>query len=118
MSFFVVCVLKEAKTIVSDKVVKVSLTDSLQFHDVFNAATNDQFESWESVQVFLRKPPEKWVYVEEGLQGDVTMLFELKFTHIKFVLEVVESSIQIPLHQGPDALNILMASSQRVIFQN
>ncbi|CAG8680151.1 2637_t:CDS:2 [Rhizophagus irregularis] len=67
MGFFVVCVLKEAKTVISDKVVKVSPTDSFQFHDIFNAATNEQFESY-GVQVFLRKPPEKWVYVEEGLE--------------------------------------------------
>ncbi|CAG8645277.1 828_t:CDS:2 [Cetraspora pellucida] len=45
------------------------------------------------------KPPEKWVYVEEGLQGDVSMLFELNFTYIKFVLDVAETSIQKSFHQ-------------------
>ncbi|CAG8754931.1 1200_t:CDS:2 [Rhizophagus irregularis] len=68
MGFFVVCVLKEAKTIISDKIVKVLLTDCCQFHNVFNIATNNQFENLGGIQVFLRKPPEKWVYVEEGLQ--------------------------------------------------
>ncbi|UZO26953.1 uncharacterized protein OCT59_019163 [Rhizophagus irregularis] len=111
MGFFVVCVLKEAKTVISDKVVKVSPTDSFQFHDIFNAATNEQFESY-GVQVFLRKPPEKWVYVEEGLEGDISMLFELKFTHIKFVLEATEASVQEP--QGPNAFDLLMRNSQLV----
>ncbi|PKY55858.1 hypothetical protein RhiirA4_475649 [Rhizophagus irregularis] len=108
MSFFIVCVLKEAKTIIPDKVVKVTLADS--FH-IFNAATKEQFESY-GIQVFLRKPPEKWVYVEEGLNGDIKMLFELKFTHIKFVLEVTEASDQEP--QGPNAFDLLMRNSQCV----
>src|ERR1044071_795346 len=112
MSFFIVCVFKEAKTIISDKVIKVSSTDNLQFHNIFNTVTSDQFESCGvHVQVFLRKPPEKWVYVEEGLQGDTMMLFELKFTHIKFVLEVTEANIQ---ESGPNAFNLLMESSQHI----
>ncbi|GBC03425.1 hypothetical protein RclHR1_05110008 [Rhizophagus clarus] len=81
------CALKETKTIISDKVIKVSLVDSLH---VFNAVTNEQFESC-GVQVFLRKPPEKWVYVEEGLK---------------------ESSDQEP--QGPNAFDLLMRNSQHV----
>ncbi|CAG8604645.1 19131_t:CDS:2, partial [Racocetra fulgida] len=64
------------------------------------------------VRVFLRKPPEKWVYVEEGLQGDVSILFELNFTHIKFVLDVAETSIQKSFHQGPNAFDLLMKNSQ------
>ena len=42
MGFFVICVLKEAKTIVLDKIVKVLLTDCFQFHDIFDLATNNQ----------------------------------------------------------------------------
>ncbi|CAI2177453.1 648_t:CDS:2 [Funneliformis geosporum] len=75
MGFFVVCVLKEAKTIVSDKIVK---------------------------------PPEKWVYVEEGLQGDILMLFKLSFTHIKFVLEATGIIIQ----ERPNAFDLIMEISQ------
>ncbi|CAG8481561.1 12431_t:CDS:1, partial [Racocetra persica] len=48
--------------------------------------TNDQFEDC-IVRVFLRKPPKNWIYIEEELEGDISMLFELNFTHIKFVLE-------------------------------
>ncbi|CAI2184763.1 12291_t:CDS:1, partial [Funneliformis geosporum] len=50
MDFFVICVLKEAKTIISDKIVKVSLVslaESFQFHDIFNVATNEQFENYD-----------------------------------------------------------------------
>jgi hypothetical protein len=110
MGFFVVCVLKEAKTIVSDKVVKVLSTDCFQFHDIFDLTTNNQFESLGGVQVFLRKPPEKWVYVEEGLQGDVSMIFELNFTHIKFVLEATETIVQ----ERPNAFDFIMETSQRI----
>src|SRR3954447_5024879 len=110
MGFFVVCMLKEAKTIVSDKVVKVLLTDCFQFHDIFDLATNNQFESLGDIQVFLRKPPEKWVYVEEGLQGDVSMLFELNFTHIKFILEATETRVQ----ERPNAFDFIMETSQRI----
>ncbi|CAG8741374.1 16722_t:CDS:1, partial [Funneliformis caledonium] len=68
---------------------------------------SNQFESC-SIQVFLRKPSEKWVYVEEGLQGDTIMLFKLKFTYIKFILETTEVNIQKP---GPNAFNLLMKNS-------
>src|SRR5581483_805065 len=111
MGFFVICVLKEAKTIVSDKVVKVLLEDCFQFHDIFDLATNNQFESLGGVQVFLRKPPEKWVYVEEGLQGDVSMIFELNFTHIKFVLEATETS---RIQERPNAFDLIMETSHRI----
>lgn len=110
MGFFVVCVLKEAKSIISDKIVKVLLTDCCQFHSVFNTATNNQFENIGGIQVFLRKPPEKWVYVEEGLQGDVSMLFELNFTHIKFILEATETTVQ----KRPNAFDLIMNIS---VFQ-
>ncbi|PKC07009.1 hypothetical protein RhiirA5_418782 [Rhizophagus irregularis] len=109
-NFFVVCVLKEAKTIVSDKIVKVLLTDCYQFHNVFNIATNNQFENLGGIQVFLKKPPEKWVYVEEGLQGDVSMLFELNFTHIKFILEATKTTVQ----ERPNAIDLIMNISQRI----
>ncbi|UZO20502.1 uncharacterized protein OCT59_012925 [Rhizophagus irregularis] len=110
MGFFVVCVLKEAKTIISDKIVKVLLTDCCQFHNVFNIATNNQFENLGGIQVFLRKPPEKWVYVEEGLQSDISMLFELNFTHIKFILEATETTVQ----KRPNAFDLIMNISQRI----
>ena len=102
--------LKEAKTIVSDKIVKVLLTDCCQFHNMFNIATNNQFKNLGGIQVFLRKPPEKWVYVEEGLQGDVSMLFELNFTHIKFILEATETAVQ----ERPNAFDLIMSISQRI----
>ncbi|CAG8605100.1 7312_t:CDS:1, partial [Scutellospora calospora] len=111
MGFFVVCILRGTKTIIPDKVVNVLLTEHTLFNNVFNATTNDQFEDC-IVRVFLRKPPEKWVYVEERLQGDVSMLFELNFTHIKFVLDVAETSIQKSSHQGPNAFDLLMKNSQ------
>ena len=110
MSFFVVCVLKEAKTIVSDKVVKVLSTDCFQFHDIFDLTTNNQFESLGGVQVFLRRPPEKWVYVEEGLQGDVSIIFELNFTYIKFILEVTETIVQ----EKPNAFDFIIEISQHI----
>ena len=112
MGFFVVCVLKEAKTIVSDKVVKVLLTDCFQFRDIFDLAINNQFECLGNTEVFLRKPPEKWVYVEDGLEGDISMLFELNFTHIKFILEaeVMETRVQ----ERPNAFNMIMETSQHI----
>ncbi|CAG8745957.1 11526_t:CDS:2, partial [Rhizophagus irregularis] len=54
-------------------------------------------------------PPEKWVYVEEGLQGDVSMLFELNFTHIKFILEATETTVQ----ERPNAIDLIMNISQQ-----
>ncbi|GBC04424.1 hypothetical protein RclHR1_05680009 [Rhizophagus clarus] len=111
MNFFVMCILKETKTIISDKIIKVLLANSFQLHNVFNAATNEQFESY-GIQMFLRKPSKKWVYVEKGLKGDIKMLFELKFTHIKFVLKATESSDQEL--QGPNTFDLLMRNSQHV----
>uniref|UniRef100_U9SQY5 Uncharacterized protein n=1 Tax=Rhizophagus irregularis (strain DAOM 181602 / DAOM 197198 / MUCL 43194) TaxID=747089 RepID=U9SQY5_RHIID len=63
------CVLKEAKTIVSDKIVK--------------------FKNLGGIQVFLRKPPEKWVYVEEGLQGDTNLLTKSFYQVLPFRLPLV-----------------------------
>ena len=49
MNFFVICMLKEAKTIVSDKVVKMLLKDCFQFYNIFDLMTNNQFESLRDV---------------------------------------------------------------------
>ncbi|CAI2189661.1 15660_t:CDS:1, partial [Funneliformis geosporum] len=69
--------------------------------------TNNQFESLRSIQVFLRKPPKKWVYVEKELQSDISMLFELGFTHFKFALEATGTIIQ----ERPNAFDLIMEIS-------
>ncbi|CAG8502059.1 8838_t:CDS:2, partial [Racocetra persica] len=88
-------------------------TESPRFYNIFSVTTNDQFEDC-IVQVFLRKPPENWVYIEEGLEGDILMLFELNFTHIKFVLEAVETSVQESFCQNLNAFDLLMKNSQNI----
>ncbi|CAG8744019.1 10655_t:CDS:2, partial [Dentiscutata erythropus] len=94
MGFFVVCVVRETKTIIPDKVVKVLQTETSQFYEIFDTATNDQFEDC-VVRVFLRKPPENWVYVEEGLE------------------DIAETSIQ-ESHQNSNAFELLMKNSQNI----
>uniref|UniRef100_U9SWB3 Uncharacterized protein n=1 Tax=Rhizophagus irregularis (strain DAOM 181602 / DAOM 197198 / MUCL 43194) TaxID=747089 RepID=U9SWB3_RHIID len=79
---------------------------------MFNIATNNQFKNLGGIQVFLRKLPKKWIYVEEELQGDISMLFELNFTHIKFILEATETTVQ----ERPDAFDLIINISQHICF--
>ncbi|CAG8755590.1 14608_t:CDS:2, partial [Rhizophagus irregularis] len=74
--------------------------------------TNNQFKNLGGIQVFLRKLPKKWIYVEEELQGDISMLFELNFTHIKFILEATETTVQ----ERPDAFDLIINISQHICF--
>ncbi|CAG8595160.1 6140_t:CDS:2, partial [Racocetra persica] len=103
MGFFVVYVVRETKTIIPDKVVKVLHTESSQFYDILDATTNDQFEDC-VVQVFLRKPPENWVYVEEGLEDQYYNLFYDTGKHTKSnlkrdKLEQLASSLELSVVQ-------------------
>ncbi|PKC12150.1 hypothetical protein RhiirA5_412218 [Rhizophagus irregularis] len=75
-------------------------------------STNNQFKNLGGIQVFLRKLPKKWIYVEEELQGDISMLFELNFTHIKFILEATETTVQ----ERPDAFDLIINISQHICF--
>ncbi len=52
----------------------------------------------------------KWIYIEEGLQGDVSILFELNFTYIKFVLEVTETQVQ----EKPNVFDFIIETSQHI----
>ncbi|PKY16061.1 hypothetical protein RhiirB3_428379 [Rhizophagus irregularis] len=79
---------------------------------MFNIATNNQFKNLGGIQVFLRKLPKKWIYVEEELQGDISMLFELNFTHIKFILEATETTVQ----ERPDVFDLIINISQYICF--
>ncbi|CAG8582105.1 15847_t:CDS:10, partial [Gigaspora rosea] len=43
-----------------------------EYYDIFDATTNDQFEDC-VVRVFLKRSPENWVYIKEGLEAETSV---------------------------------------------
>src|ERR1043166_6251852 len=90
MSHFFVSIDKGQKNIISPKIVKID-SDTNTFREVYDAITKDLF-SVENVYVYVGKIDNKWFYVEEGLNDELSLMSELELKYIRFVIQPEEDT--------------------------
>ncbi|CAG8677076.1 10696_t:CDS:2, partial [Dentiscutata heterogama] len=87
MLYLLVQVNEGVKSIISECVMSIEPTNN-QFFDLFDAIVLGQYKyDNREVKVFIRwEKSEDWQEVDNGLDGDLTMLEVLGFTQVKFCL--------------------------------
>ncbi len=90
MPHFFVSVNEGQKNIISQKIIRIdSNTDT--FKEVYDAITKDLF-SMRDVHVYVGKIDNKWIYVEEGLYDELSLMSELELKYIRFIIQPEEDN--------------------------
>src|SRR2546421_3584379 len=90
MSHFFVSIDKGQKNIISQKIVKID-SDTNTFREMYDAITKDLFFV-ENVYVYVGKIDNKWFYVEEGLNDELSLMSELELKYIRFIIQPEEDT--------------------------
>ncbi|CAG8759393.1 10233_t:CDS:1, partial [Rhizophagus irregularis] len=76
------------KNIIEQKIVKVD-SDTTTFNEIYEAIAKDMFYR-RNIQVYIGKIDNKWVFVEEGLRDELSLMLELELKYIKFIVQPKE----------------------------
>ena len=90
MPHFFVSVDEAQKNIISQKIIKVE-SNTTTFNEIYEAITKDLFYR-QNVQVYVGKIDNKWIYVEEGLRDELSLMSELGLKYIRFIIKPEENS--------------------------
>ncbi|PKY33751.1 hypothetical protein RhiirB3_395051, partial [Rhizophagus irregularis] len=88
MPHFFVNINEDQKNIIEQKIVKVD-SDTTTFNEIYEAIAKDMFYR-RNIQVYIGKIDNKWVFVEEGLRDELSLMLELELKHIKFIVQPKE----------------------------
>ena len=117
MLYLFVQVNESIKCILSEHVVSIEPANN-QFSDLFEAITFGQYID-RKVQVFIRREKtESWREVNNGLKGDLEMMFILGLIQVKFCL-IENTNTEMPVsapNNEPNAFNILMNNSRKLLL--